>query len=369
MKIMYDSLDPWTDMERYTFIKRAYQIFDRLSLRNQITIIEPNPLIHDLDISQYKKIKILMKRPFLIKTKLRDNIEVIKKPAFPRSMNKTLWLSYQELRMPKIINNCNPDIYVFNDPLSQIGVLDKLNPSIKIVYDMKDDMPELCAPELKELAIKAEEEVFKKADLIICMAKCRIDYVKKFTDKVAWVSEGVEKENINKKFEPYKKFDKPVIGYVGTIDHNKFDWPLVINTAKIMPDYYFLFVGGYTQQKDLPKNIIQVGKIPRDRLFNYISAMDVCMIPYTKIPLSHHCTPLKLFDYAALDKPVISTRLKEIQTIAQDQVYFADTPEEMKEKINEALNNGSKNINDWVKDYSWELLAEKYERVLKELIV
>ena len=96
--------------------------------------------------------------------------------------------------------------------------------------------------------------------------------------------------------------------------------------------------------------------------------MDVCLIPYTKINLSHHCSPLKLWDYAALNKPVIVTRLKEVQTIAKDFVYFADTPNELKEKIIEALDNGNKNIINWVKDYSWEDLTEKYEKALKGLI-
>lgn len=369
MKIMYDSLDPWTNMEKYTFIKRAYQIFSRLAIKNQMIILEPNPLIHTIDISKYKKLKILLKCPFTIKTKI-GKINVIKKPEFPRSFSVKLWLFYQKLRMPKIINNLNPDVYIFNDPLTQIGVLDKLNPSIKVIYDMKDDMPELCASELKGLAIKAEEEVFKKVDLVVCMAKCRIDYVKKFTDKVVWISEGVEKENINKKFKPcgiQKYFNKPMIGYTGSINHKKFDCDLVINTAKIMPDYYFLFVGDYFKQKNLPKNVLQVEKVPRSKLFNFISSMDICMIPYTKIPLSHHCCPLKLFDYAALNKPVISTRLEEVQTIAKDYVYFADTPKEMKEKIIEALDKGSKNINKWVEDYDWNSLAEKYEKALKEI--
>jgi hypothetical protein len=367
MKIMYDSLDPWVSMEKYTTIKRAYQIFSRLAVKNKVTILEPNPLVYGLKISRYEKFKLLTKRLFIAKTKQED-IEVIKKPEFPRSISKKVWLYYQKLCIPKIINNYHPDIYVFNDPLTQIGVLDKLNPSIKIVYDMKDDMPELCAPELKELMIKAEKEVFKKVDLVICMAKCRIKYVKKFTDKVVWISEGVEKENIGKYFEPYKKFDKPVIGYTGSINHKKFDCNLVINTAKIMPDYFFLFVGDYFKQKILPKNIIQVNKIPRSKLFNYIASMDLCIIPYTKIPLSHHCCPLKLFDYAALNKPVISTKLKEVQTIAKDNVYFADTPKEMKEKIIEALNKGSKKINEWVKDYNWDSLTEKYEQALKNII-
>jgi spore maturation protein CgeB len=45
--------------------------------------------------------------------------------------------------------------------------------------------------------------------------------------------------------------------------------------------------------------------------------------------VSHAACPLKLFEYAALRKPVVSTRIAEIVQLAADFVSFADSSMEL----------------------------------------
>jgi len=75
-----------------------------------------------------------------------------------------------------------------------------------------------------------------------------------------------------------------------------------------------LIVGGYDEdylhklkQRYDSANIIFIGERPKDDAFYYINAADLCLLPVNDIRISPG-SPLKLFDYAACGKPIISQR-------------------------------------------------------------
>ncbi len=365
MRIVYDSIDPWTNAEKYTFLKRSHEIYTRLAKNNQIYVLEQNPLFFDVE-GNLDKLVVFLNRFRTARRQFSKNIVTIKKQEFPRSVSKKLWLLIQR-GIARIINEIDPDIYVFNAPLNQIGILDKL--SCPIVYDMKDYMPELCPTSLKGLAIDAERKALRESDLVIVASKTLIPHAKEYAKKVVWIPNGVDlKSGYDAK--PHKGFDKPIVGYAGGFGKSyRVDNRLLIETAMMMPDIYFVLVGtGSLDEPDLPENVIVRGKLAKKELFNFLSSIDVGIIPYKKTRFSHYSCPLKLFEYASQGKPIISTRLKEIEELAGAHVYFADTPEEMKEKIEKALREGNKKIDEWVRQFDWDILAEKYENALESVI-
>ena len=59
------------------------------------------------------------------------------------------------------------------------------------------------------------------------------------------------------------------------------------------------------------KNVRYFGKKPYDALAGYVHYFDVCMIPFVLNEITEATSPVKLFEYMAMEKPVVSTALPE----------------------------------------------------------
>lgn len=59
------------------------------------------------------------------------------------------------------------------------------------------------------------------------------------------------------------------------------------------------------------KNVKYFGKKPYDTLAGYVHYFDVCMIPFALNEITEATSPVKLFEYMAMEKPVVSTALPE----------------------------------------------------------
>ncbi len=103
--------------------------------------------------------------------------------------------------------------------------------------------------------------------------------------------------------------------------------------------------------------------------------MDICLNIFKKLPISHGACPIKLFEYLVMKKPVISTRIKEVENINEGFVFFADTTEELVNSINkistdkgianEYVNRG---YNAVVNKYTWGKIADRFiEEVEKHM--
>jgi phosphatidyl-myo-inositol dimannoside synthase len=100
----------------------------------------------------------------------------------------------------------------------------------------------------------------------------------------------------------------------------------------------FLIVGGklssnYAHEVEsqiralkLEENVINVGFIVHDDVPKYIAASDICVSPKNiHDPVSFYSAPVKVWEYLAQGKPVISTPIPEILLGAKDCVSIANT--------------------------------------------
>jgi len=79
----------------------------------------------------------------------------------------------------------------------------------------------------------------------------------------------------------------------------------------------------------LDSNLILVGKQPYDMIPQFIAASDICILPaYPDEKIMQDIVPIKIFEYMAVGKPVITTKLsgiiKEFGT--NNGVIYIDTP-------------------------------------------
>jgi len=115
--------------------------------------------------------------------------------------------------------------------------------------------------------------------------------------------------------------------------------------------------------------VFWLGKKPKSEISAYIKNFDVCINPFKVDAVSRSVSPLKVFEYLAQRKPVISVQMESLQREeAGKAVFFAKNYEDFNIGISRALKGEFKDFPyDVIDRYSWEVLFNKAEEALSEL--
>lgn len=171
----------------------------------------------------------------------------------------------------------------------------------------------------------------------------------------------------------------PTVGFVGAFEY-WVDFDLVMNLARRMPQINFLLVGGGRRWKVIKQqveqrgltNVVLTGAVPYQEAMNYVAGMDICLLPFTHDAVSDGSCPLKLFEYAALRKPIISTCTTEVMRIGQNWITFADDVTGFAYAIDGLLadqkaaahcGEAGRALVEQV--YNWPLLAQQFASLLR----
>lgn len=167
---------------------------------------------------------------------------------------------------------------------------------------------------------------------------------------------------------------KPVVGFIGSFEYF-IDLDLMLSVAKAMPEVHFLYVGtgrgwaGFARHVETERvsNVQLTGGVPHDHVFAYIRSMDICLNLFRKIPVSHRACPIKLFEYLSQKKPVVSTRLEELDYVDNQFLYYGDTPEEVVGQIRSILANSGQAAHCALRgyeharaNYTWDQIAAQF---------
>jgi len=161
---------------------------------------------------------------------------------------------------------------------------------------------------------------------------------------------------------------RPIIGYSGSIN-SRIDFELIEQLAEIRSDWNFVFVGPYHEIPLNKSNIYFLGEVAYNDLSAYINNFDVCIMPHKTEGVSQSQSPLKLFDYLASGKPIVTSDIQGIKGY-ENILYIGADALGFISAIEKALADGNKNKKkriemvascSWDKrvGYIWDLL-EKY---------
>jgi glycosyltransferase involved in cell wall biosynthesis len=150
------------------------------------------------------------------------------------------------------------------------------------------------------------------------------------------------------------------IGYLGSVDE-RLDYDLIKKVIQATPQYQYLFVGRVTQteyQKQLEQypNVVLVGAQPPIVLPTWVQQFDVCWIPFIKNELTAGIYPLKINEYLAAGKPVVSTSFSDL-TDFTSVISIAETPEEMFQSFNLNKQNATQR-KDFAAKNAWRSRAQ-----------
>ncbi len=175
------------------------------------------------------------------------------------------------------------------------------------------------------------------------------------------------------------------IGYFGSISPSKGIHTL-IKLSKIDPDNDYYIYGGKKEEIlrlkriNTNKNLFLKENVPYAQLSKIMVEMDLLTIPYTKVikssgevdDISKYTSPLKLFDYLAVGKTIISSDLKVLrEVISSNNALFVKNNEnifEWKKNIIKAKNNKDRIFITSRNNFKLSKKYDHYKRVKSYLI-
>lgn len=160
----------------------------------------------------------------------------------------------------------------------------------------------------------------------------------------------------------------------------------ILDVADKMPECQFVLVGGWKADIENVKamclekglqNVQLIGHVPQTELAVYLYAADVLLLPTSKKwELAQTTSPMKLFEYMAVKRPIVASALPNIMTVLRDRenalLAQPDNCISFMNAISELLENPSfaQIIADTafkeVNKYTWESRAENILQFAEE---
>jgi len=217
-------------------------------------------------------------------------------------------------------------------------------PSAGLVYQRTDRFehyPGVDAERIRAYDLKLKAD----ADLTLFCSTSVFEDEKPECRAAALVDHGVDYEQFeaagdgaSPEPDDVKAIQHPRIGFVGGIDAHTFDPELFLQTASALPECSFVMVGACSLPEGwcTLKNVHFPGRKPYDEVAAYMAACDVLIMPWNHSPWIKACNPVKLKEYLAVGRPVVSTAFDELERYA-GLVHVARDAAEFIEGIRAAL--------------------------------
>lgn len=290
-----------------------------------------------------------------------------------KKVNETILQLQLSIVMRKL-GMVNPVVWVACPAACDVGIEMK---KCKLVYQRTDRFEEYPNVD-SEMIRKYDLKLKANADLTIFVNSKLYNEEANECREAFYLDHGVDYELFAKAEESsYRPEDivgvpNPIVGFFGAIDSHTSDIPFIENVVELLPQMSFVFVG--EASSDVTglqgrRNVWLLGKKPYEQIPHYGKCFDVAIMPWRQNRWIEACNPIKLKEYLALGKPVVSTPFPELQKYL-DVVYQAKTPEEFAERVKQALGEDCQQHIDMrrekVRHASWDSKAESVLRMLFE---
>jgi glycosyltransferase involved in cell wall biosynthesis len=246
-----------------------------------------------------------------------------------------------------------------------------------VVYYCVDDYAAL--PHVNALEVAAMDGgLSRRADLLFAVSTKLVATKQKQSKNVVYSPHGVDAELFGRAAnlaepvaEGARDIPHPVIGFFGPLDV-KVDFTLLDYLATQRPQWSFLLIGNIVSDIShllrLP-NIHAVGAVQYEKLPEWARAFDVCIIPFIPGVLMDSVNPLKLKEYLAMGRPVVTIPMGEVGSFGT-HVSIATNKEEFLAAIDRELVTDSdekrKQRMRLVKADTWDARVEKVLSLVME---
>ena len=266
----------------------------------------------------------------------------------------------------------------FHRPLLWINVCHagflagRLGERLRVYYCTDDHsaMPGVDA----EIVRRMDEELTRAADVVFAVSRRLTETKKALNPHVVYSPHGVDvgmfrlaADRTLPLPEPARHWRKPVIGYSGVFD-GRLDCELLRQLVDARPEWTFAIVGRVgLDLGDLAgrPNLKLTGPVPYQTLPDWMRAFDVCIMPYRPGPFAENANPLKLREYLAAGKPVVSVEMPEAHGFGP-RVRIARSEQEFLAYLDAAVQEGDERSDEGLDALSWDARLEEVLAVVAQ---
>ncbi len=236
----------------------------------------------------------------------------------------------------------------FFDPYFLQQLPPDLHPA-RTVYQSMDDISQVAYS--RRHGLRLEEAIIRNFDYTLCTSKELVRLKSPFSPNVYFHPNAADisifakaaTENLPRPPD-LPEDNRKIIGFTGSIEYRS-DFELLKKIAEKHTDKILFFVGPVNTDEhrttglDQLPNVFFAGPRKIEELPAYLRYFDVAIIPYRKTVLTKSIYPLKINEYLAAGKPVVSTHFSEDIYSFRDVAYVTGSHEEFLAAIDTAINS------------------------------
>ena len=216
----------------------------------------------------------------------------------------------------------------------------------RVVYESVDVLDVFGGPQ--DRLRREHDRLVREADLVVATADQLAREIAGTRPDVLLVPNAVDYDHFARgdvlPDPAIQSLGGPIIGYFGALAR-WVDYELIRQTARARPDWTFVLIGpdhdGTAAASNLAEmpNLHLTGPRPYAQLPAALAAFDVATIPFVVDDITHAVSPLKLFEYMAGGRPIVTTAMHECRK--QPQIHIAESAADWIAQIERALSEGS----------------------------
>ena len=252
-----------------------------------------------------------------------------------------------------------------------------------VVYDVTDDWSKISQPVARmRRTIREDARLCRQADAVIVCSEALRESKQRLSSHVYLVPNGVDARHYDITTPSLIKppgtapWRGHVFGYTGTLHGDRIDVELVRRLAGIIGYAGSVVLIGPDHLREAERerlrlpNIFCLGAVPYVRLPEYMRRFDVCIVPHKVTPFTESLNPIKLWEYLALGKPVVSTRVAGFRDYPRF-VYLAEGAEEIAARAMHALSEPKDLAQERRAEaarHSWEVRCDAIEEIIADCL-
>lgn len=200
-----------------------------------------------------------------------------------------------------------------------------------VVYDLLDDWNTALGGDWYSL--ETEKAIIHASQVLVATEASLLKRLEALSQRpVSMLPNAVNSQL----FDPQRTYPRPVdfpagewsVIYIGALWGQWFDWELLTEIARTYPQAAVVMIGDYRGQcPDPPPNLHFLGLKPQHSLPAYLSYAQVAIIPWMVNSITQATSPLKVYEYLTMLKPVVAPDLRPLHglpgvLLAQDRDDF-----------------------------------------------
>ena len=256
------------------------------------------------------------------------------------------------------------------------------------VYECYDEYREQFEGSTRAQMVENESLLLHDADIVFTTSRSLYQSRSKVHSNVHYAPNGVDYDLFSADQhsstpvpEDLARIPEPRIGFVGNVigyvRAGLLDLDLLLQVATACRDWSIVLIGSLNKRPDLGdgsanmnkfaalsrmKNVYLVGERPYRQVPTYLRGLNVTIMPFLLNDYIHKSNPLKLWEYLAAGKVVVSTALDQVSQY-QDIIYVSRTSEDFISGLEAALTvDNSERVAKGIllaKEHSWSVLTQR----------